>query len=364
MSFDFRTVKDRLAELDKLPAGQERGTALERFMEQVLVSIPGIQVAGRNIITGHGDEELDLLLTNTDYEHGLPEPFGSDIIVECKSSASPLNSAGVTRLADHSEERRLPWAILVSLQGVTGTAKSEVVHANQAFRDAYTRKGCGIVLLEESELREIRSAAHLVSVLELKRRSLIGGLRPSVFDRRKLRALDPDSGFRRGWAGIEHAIRQAREDALRELLEAGMELDLIAPTDALDRAARALAALAAEVERQEQDLSRDPFWRSARQLTVEIGAAFLALLPEALGQAENQRVIRYEVGNSVAPRPLRASPGSELWTLLTEYHLRQARERDWQRRESGLAVASMAIDAIIAIDDIDPADVYDREPAG
>jgi hypothetical protein len=44
---------------------------------------------------------------------------------------------------------------------------------------------------------------------------------------------------------------------------------------------------------------------------------------------------------------------------LTDYHLRQARRRDWQRRESGLAVAAMAIDAMIAIDDIDPADVYE-----
>jgi hypothetical protein len=78
----------------------------------------------------------------------------------------PLNSAGVTRLADHSEERGLRWAVLISLKGVTGTASEEIVAANQAFRDAFTRKRCGIVLIEESELGEIRSARHLVEVLE------------------------------------------------------------------------------------------------------------------------------------------------------------------------------------------------------
>jgi hypothetical protein len=85
----------------------------------------------------------------------------------------------------------------------------------------------------------------------------------------------------------------------------------------------------------------------------------MLLAPERLDAPENQRIIKYEVDNSASPRPLRASPGSELWTLLTDYHLRQARRRDWQRRESGLAVAAMAIDAMIAIDDIDPADVYE-----
>jgi len=359
MSFDFLTIKDRLGELDGIPAGQARGAALERLMEEVLLSIPGLELTQRNVITGHGDEELDLLLANTDPDNGLPLPFGTDIIVECKSSTHPLNSAGVTRLADNSEERHLPWAILISLRGVTGTDKDEIVNANYAFRDAYTRKNCGIVLVEESELREIRSSRHLVSVLEFKRRSLIGELRPSVLDRRKLRALDPDSGFLRGWEGIDRAIRQARHDALRELLEAGVGLDVVEPGDALDRAAQTLAALTVEVERQEQEPSSDPFWRAARKLVVDVGAAFLVLIPERLDESENQRIIRYEIDNSASPRPLRASPGSELWTLLTEYHLRHARRRDWQRRESGLAVASMAIDAVIAIDDIDPADVFD-----
>ena len=92
----------------------------------------------------------------------------------------------------------------------------------------------------------------------------------------------------------------------------------------------------------------------------DVGAAFLLLAPESLDDPENQRILQYEVKNSASPPPLRASPGSELWALLTDYHLRQARRGDWQRRESGLAVAAMAIDAMISIDDIDPRDVYEQ----
>jgi hypothetical protein len=180
MSLDFLSIQERLTELDELPAGHVRGTALERLMEQIFTSIPGVSVTGRKVITGHHDEELDLLLANADHTNGLPSIFGTDIIVECKSSAHPLNSAGVTRLADHSEERGLRWAILISLNGVTGSNSDEIIAAHQAFRDAFTRRRCGIVLVEESELREMRSARHLVEVLEFKRRSLVGELRPSV----------------------------------------------------------------------------------------------------------------------------------------------------------------------------------------
>src|SRR4051812_43829056 len=102
MSLNFLTIPERLNELYELPAGNARGAALERLMEEILTAIPGISVTGRNVITGHRDEELDLLLANTDPTTGLPAVFGTDIIVECKSSEAPLNSAGVTRLADHS----------------------------------------------------------------------------------------------------------------------------------------------------------------------------------------------------------------------------------------------------------------------
>jgi transposase len=76
--------------------------------------------------------------------------------------ASSLDAAGVERLADHADQRHLSWAILVSLRGVTGADNDEIIAAHQAFRDAFTRKRCGIILLDQSELMALRSARHLI----------------------------------------------------------------------------------------------------------------------------------------------------------------------------------------------------------
>ncbi len=358
-NFDFFTLDERLQKLAELPAGHARGKELERLTAQIFESIPGIKVALRNVISEHRDGEIDLLLTNRNVQSSLLTPFGTDIIVECKSSKDPLDAAGVQRLAHHTETRRLPWAILIALNGITGLGKDRAEAAQQAVRDAYTRQQCGIVLLVASELREIRSARHLVNVLDDKRLNLVGKLGASVLDRSTLRALDPNAGFQRGREGLERAIRETRNNALREIFEAAPDRGSVEREEPIDRAAQALAALASEVERQQQDPGSDPLWQAARALVIDVGASFLALVPEPLESQEAQRFVRYEVNASAAPRPLRASPGSELWTLLTEYHLRQAQGPDWQRRESAFAVVAMAIDSIISIDDIDIADLYD-----
>jgi hypothetical protein len=65
------------------------------------------------------------------------------------------------------------------------------------------------------------------------------------------------------------------------------------------------------------------------------------------------------VGN-VAPQRLRAFASGELWNILTEYYLRRALGGSRsERRESVIAVVAIAVDEIMAIDDIDSRDVYD-----
>jgi hypothetical protein len=49
-----------------------------------------------------------------------------------------------------------------------------------------------------------------------------------------------------------------------------------------------------------------------------------------------------------------------LWDLLTAFYLRQAKAGDrYTRARSATAVAALAVDEIIAINDIDPRDAYD-----
>ncbi len=209
MSFDFTTMPDRLDELDQVSDGNLRGKGLEILVTEMLSELPGVSVTDRNVLSAHGEAELDLLVLNAAHEDGLPG-FERDLIVECKSSRSSLGAAGVTHFATQVERRKLRWSVIVSLAGLTGDGRDARAAHHEVSR--YAEKGHGILLLVAHELRGIRSADHLATVLERKRQKLIYSLRAEIFPDSTLRELDPDKGLHliRGWVGIENATRQAR----------------------------------------------------------------------------------------------------------------------------------------------------------
>jgi hypothetical protein len=197
--------------------------------------------------------------------------------------------------------------------------------------------------------------------LEGKRGKMVGRLRAVTFSEDELRSLNPDNGLvlRRGLAGIENAIRVVHEGATREILEAAQALPVVDLRVAGKRAESTLRDLAHAIEGHEADPTTDPMWREVRERVLDVGAAFLGLLDEPLGSAEVRRIISFDL-NNVAPQRLRAHASGRLWDLLTEYYLQQARTEDrHERRSSAIAVAAMAVDEVIAIDDIDPRDVYE-----
>jgi hypothetical protein len=61
-----------------------------------------------------------------------------------------------------------------------------------------------------------------------------------------------------------------------------------------------------------------------------------------------------------APQRVDAHVESELWTLLTRHYAGQIRDGGRLRiRRSAAAVVALAVEEIMAIDDIDPRDVFD-----
>ena len=108
-----------------------------------------------------------------------------------------------------------------------------------------------------------------------------------------------------------------------------------------------------------EDSDDDPFMHGVRDAVLAAGAAFAPLLPESISDPEMRRIVRFEV-RTAAPRRLRAHVGSELWELLSLYYMRRVKEanRD-DRRVSILAMLALLLEELIAIDNIDPADVYD-----
>lgn len=361
MAIDFLTLPQHVAEMKAEPAGAARGKSLEELVRELFSALPGVDVADRNVLAGSGEAELDILLSNTQREDGLPA-FGRDVIIECKSSDIALGSAGVNHFISQVSRRQIPWSIIVSLAGLTGDENEARAAHHEIGRAA--EKGTRVLLFVENELQGIRSAEHLAAVIEHKRRKLVGKLRAVTLTDEEMRELDPNKGavqFTRGLAGIEQAIRASQERALNEMFDEAVELPDLGEDDdtVFERTVNALQGLNAELEDHRENPDEDPMWRGVRDRVVALGAAFAALLEEDLTQTENRRIVSFDVRTS-APQQLDAHAGGELWDLLTAYRLRQLQEhKGHQRRRSVMAMLAMCVEEIIAIDDIDPGDVYD-----
>ena len=101
--------------------------------------------------------------------------------------------------------------------------------------------------------------------------------------------------------------------------------------------------------------------RDVHSWVIDVGAAFANILNEDLADEQTRRSLRFDVRVS-APQRLRAHAGTELWTLLSTYRLGQvAAHGDYTRRDNVVAMLAMVVEEMMAIDDIDPADIYGPE---
>jgi hypothetical protein len=208
---------------------------------------------------------------------------------------------------DAGETARSSLSIIVSLAGLTGD-EEDLLAAQQVVRDNATSRW-GILLIVEHELRAIRSAAHLVSVLERKRQKMVLRLRAETFSASQLRALDPTQGIRRG--GIQAAVRALRKDAVRVLFERAVELPSVDANVGLERARSELANLRETVQEHKDSPEHDPMWREVHDQVVEVGAAFITLLDEPPPDLDAQRAVNVEI-EFTAPRNLDAHVTGEL----------------------------------------------------
>lgn len=362
VAFDFSTLPDRMQRIDTSPVGNRRGKALEQLVSDTFSALPGVEVADRNVVSGSGEAEFDVLLVNERREDGVPG-FDRDVLIECKSSDDPLGSRDVSHFISQATLRHLRWSIIVSLAGLTGD-KTDARAAHRAIERG-AEKNTWVMLFIKSELAAARSAEHLAAIVEAKRRKMLLKLRAVTLNDEELRELNPrPSGvqFTRGLAGIEQAVRQARENALALIFQAAIQRSNVEDDGALiEQAASALHALNNEVEAHRRSPAEDPMWREVHARVVSVGAAFARLLDEDLADPESQQSVSFDVRAS-APQRIDADVGGELWNLLSDYRLRQVRDTEhYVRTRNAVAMISMVVEAIISIDDIDPRDIYDDD---
>jgi hypothetical protein len=356
MPFDFTTIGERLDALDDLEAGNARGRGLEDLAVELLESLPGVRLGQRNVLAGFGEGELDSTWINDSAEQGL-DGFGRNFIVECKTSASALNSVGVAHFAGHAEDRGVRWSIIFALNGITG--KEDTATAAQQVVHKYATRGNWIMVISRDELRGVRSADHLLAVIAAKQIGGFAKLTAVSLSAKVIAELDPNKGraFNRGWEAFERAIRAEEERVIDEILD----FPAASPSAAaLAHAVAALNEVADDHRTWLADTKADPFMQGIRAGVLAVGAAFAALLPENLADDEMRRIVRFEARTS-APRRMGAHVGDELWELLTGYYTRKiaGAKSEHTTRSAVMAVLALALEEIIAIDNIEPADVFD-----
>lgn len=357
MAFDFSTLQNRIDQVLAQPAGVARGKALETLIGEVLGALPGVRILARNVLSGSGEAEFDIQFGNEQLEDGLPA-FGRDFFSECKSSEDALGSAGVQHFAAEMLKRRILWSIIVSLKGITGT--TEMVNAAQRQIADYALQGSFVMVLDETELRGIRSAQHLAAVIERKRWEQVGKRTASKLSDVEVAALNPELVRFSGRRGIERALREARDGVIDEILKLSEALPAVDDSKALARVDEAAASVRQEIAQRKDDPELDPLWLSTRQRILDLAATLVPLLPPTYpADIDVLKTMRFEV-NHTAPQRLGAHVGSDLWRLLVEHYLTGIREEpEWRSQRNIYALVSLIVEEVGAIDSIDPVDVFD-----
>jgi hypothetical protein len=287
--------------------------------------------------------------------------FSYDVLVECKTQGSAVNSHTIGWFAQQLRRRGIDWGILVALSGITGDPINVTAAHREVERSAV--EGQRILVLTASEIRGLRSAAHLVALLQFKREAAVGAYGAKIASAEELLELNPDRRVRvprRGWMAMEEAILRMRRQALGELLDAAAAMPDLTPAQAIGLAESRLAELSGEARQHEDDPDHDPMWLVARSMLVHSAAALVHILDPTPRTEEERRHVGFETEVS-APQRLRAHPGARLWELLTDFYLDETRRPETHARAAAVyALLTMAVDELIAIDDIEPPDAWDH----
>jgi hypothetical protein len=164
--YSRRRIITLLAKAESAPSSDAKGDLFEDLVEYVFTKVKGVSVLARNILDGPRAHEIDLALL---IETGLPglSFLNGIILIECKHTASPLGSDGVSRFATKLRARGLPFGILVSQAGITGAADG-VSAAHCEILGALAKDGTRILLLDREELQSLTTTQELLDRLKEK----------------------------------------------------------------------------------------------------------------------------------------------------------------------------------------------------
>ncbi|MDD1498791.1 hypothetical protein PVA19_10245 [Agrobacterium sp. CNPSo 3708] len=171
MSIDPTWIANELTEIGALGCrAQEKGQRLERLIQTIFSEIPGLEFDTADHRNFYQTEEIDLLFWN-DRERDGVHFLDCPLIIECKSSATPVSGRDVRYFANTLSDKGRSSGILVALAGVAGD--DERVTAGIFHITAALLTRVSVLVVTREDLLSWRSASDIVHTLKRGLLSLV-----------------------------------------------------------------------------------------------------------------------------------------------------------------------------------------------
>jgi hypothetical protein len=119
-TFDIVVYRELLRAARNAESVDEKGASLEKLLQYLLNSVPGITVYATDVRTLA--EEIDLVAFNQKQDQAF-STWDSVVFVECKNWKEPVGKTDVIAFLDKLRSKGLRFGLLVARLGVTGDAR-------------------------------------------------------------------------------------------------------------------------------------------------------------------------------------------------------------------------------------------------
>ncbi|MCK4567247.1 MAG: restriction endonuclease, partial [Candidatus Thorarchaeota archaeon] len=138
----------------------KRGLMFEQMSRDLLEAVEGFEVISLRTKTG----QLDGVVTNHRTDHPFFLELGHYFLMEAKNWKKPVSSSAIRSFLDKMREHNCHFGIIISTSGVSGpdgeNAKGRI---QSAFHEGYS-----ILVLDESDLKDIISCQNILQILRKK----------------------------------------------------------------------------------------------------------------------------------------------------------------------------------------------------
>jgi len=165
VKYDRNKIRELLNYRSSGTDKNKQGRNLEDLSSYIFEQIPGISVITRNQPDRIHNQEMDLVLWNTQLFNGL-HFFPNIIPVECKNMSETVNGMTLNWFVKKIRNSGLNFGILVARDGISGNELKETFAYHElanALRD-----GVQVIIITGQDLEKIADPCQFVEMLKQK----------------------------------------------------------------------------------------------------------------------------------------------------------------------------------------------------